>query len=161
MSHALTRFDSSSRAAPPGAARRLREPRVFNRLSRQRFVADRTRFLIEHLGRAPSYPERILINRVATTEFDLYRFDAMLDGRGEISTHILEARTAAEARIRRDLKALGLKPGAAATPTLEEAMAEIMARKAERERQAAAAAAPGTSAPSAGASASAASGGPA
>jgi hypothetical protein len=43
-------------------------PTIFNKRSRQRFERDRTAQLIRHLGREPSFPERLLIARVARVE---------------------------------------------------------------------------------------------
>lgn len=62
-----------------GAARGLFQPRTFNKRTRQRFVYDRMCELIAHLGRDPSYPERILIGRIAANEWDLRKLDARLD----------------------------------------------------------------------------------
>jgi hypothetical protein len=105
------------------AASALYSPRRFNRRSRQRFSANRTAELIRHLSRAPSYPERIIISRVIAVEWDLRRLDAKLDAGDELSGHDMRARLAAENRLRLDLQALGLKPTAPATPSLQDYLA--------------------------------------
>lgn len=106
-------------AAPP----RLREPRVFNRRSRVRFGHDRTLALAAHLGREPSYPERIIIARIVAIEWELRRLDAKIDAGEELSGHALRARLAAENRLRLDLQALGMKAAPAAAPTLGDYLA--------------------------------------
>jgi hypothetical protein len=92
---------------------RLYTPRIFNRTTKPRFVRDRTAALIRHLGRVPSYPERIIIARIVAIEWDLRRTDAKLDEGKELSGHDIRGRLAAETRLRLDLVALGLHPGAA------------------------------------------------
>ncbi len=120
--------DSPRRSEASGALRRIREPQVFNRQARLRFVKDRARHLVEHLGREPSYPERLVIARIAADEWFLRLSDARLERDGELSAPAMQARTAAEVRVRRDLKALG-KPAAPRAPTLAELTAEIIARE--------------------------------
>ena len=122
--------------AQPAAAPRLREPRVFNRRSRQRFAQDRTRALTAHLGREPSYPERIIISRAIAVEWELKRLDAKLDAGEELSGHAMRARLAAENRLRLDLQALGLQPIAAPEPVAPD-LRRILAEQADRARQAA------------------------
>jgi hypothetical protein len=114
--------NSSNRA--PG---RLYSPRRFNKQSRARFTANRTAELIRHLGREPSYPERIIIARVVAIEFDLRRYDAALDRGEELSGHALRARLAAETRLRLDLAALGTQPAKPKGPSLAEHMARLAA----------------------------------
>jgi hypothetical protein len=100
---------------------RPRQPRVFNKLSRRRFAQDRTEALIAHLGRQPSYPEMLLIQRVISVEWELRRMDAKIDAGEELSGHAIRGRLAAETRLRLDLQALGLQPQTVAakpTPTL-------------------------------------------
>jgi hypothetical protein len=93
-------------------------PKVYNKRSRQRFARDRTAQLIRHLGRPPSYPERILISRIVAVEWDLKRIDARLDHGEELSGHAMRARLAGETRLRLDLRELGLQPVAAPAPNL-------------------------------------------
>jgi hypothetical protein len=102
------------------AAARVYSPRKFNRRSRQVFTADRTVELVRHLGRAPSYPERLIISRVISLEYELRRLDSRIDNGEELSGHALRARLAAENRLRLDLAALGLKPSAPKAPSLSD-----------------------------------------
>jgi hypothetical protein len=88
----------------------LYEPKIFNALSRRRFIAHRKRELRAHLGRTPSIPEQIIIQRVVAIEWDLRRYDAKLESGEDLSGHALRARLAAENRLRLDLVALGLQP---------------------------------------------------
>jgi hypothetical protein len=113
------------------AACTLYAPRRFNKRSRQRFSADRTAELIRHLGREPSYVERILISRIIAVEFDLRRIDAKLDAGDELSGHDMRARLAAENRLRLDLQALGMKPTAPTAPSLQDYLAAKAASAAE------------------------------
>jgi hypothetical protein len=92
-------------AATPGT----REPRVFNRRSRMAFVRDQTAALVAHLNREPTYPERILITRIAMTEWQQRRLEARMDAGEELSGHAQRAYNAAGNRLRLDLKALGLQ----------------------------------------------------
>jgi hypothetical protein len=91
----------------------LYTPRIFNALSRQRFIADRTTKLIKHLGRDPSFPERLILGRIVMLEWELRRQDAKLEAGEELSGHALRARLAAENRLRLDLKAIGMAPASA------------------------------------------------
>src|SRR5512142_2720811 len=109
---------------PLRSSPRLRRPRVFNRRSRIRFGQERTLALIAHLGREPSYPERIIISRIVTIEWELLRQDARLDAGDELSGHAMRARLAAENRLRLDLQSLGLQPAKPRRPTLAELIAE-------------------------------------
>src|SRR5512135_3488171 len=109
---------------PLRSSPRLRRPRVFNRRSRVRFGQERTLALIAHLGREPSYPERIIISRIVTIEWELLRQDARLDAGDELSGHATRARLAAENRLRLDLQALGLQPATPRRSTLAELIAE-------------------------------------
>jgi hypothetical protein len=128
----MTTAATSRLPAPDRATGIPYRPRTHNKRSRQRFERDRTAALIRHLGRAPSYPERILISRTVTLEWDLRRIDARLDAGEELSGHAMRARLAAENRLRLDLQALGLRPVAPPAPSLAEAMAAAAARR-ERE----------------------------
>jgi hypothetical protein len=95
---------------------RLYRPQRFNSLTRQRFALDRMRQLTRHLGREPSYTERVLIDRCIANEWDLRRLDARLDAGEELSGHAARLRLALENRLRLDLRELGLQP-ATAKPT--------------------------------------------
>jgi hypothetical protein len=109
---------------------RVYNPRVFSRRTKQRFISDRTAELIRHLARAPSYPERLIIARIISLEWELRRLDARIDDGEVLSGHALRARLAAENRLRLDLAALGLKPAAPRVPTLAEHIAAIAEREA-------------------------------
>ena len=97
-------------SAPRGPATSLYAPRTFNRRSRQRFTAARSAELLRQLGREASYAERILIERLIATEFELRKMDAHIDAGEELPAHTLRARLAAENRLRLDLRELGLMP---------------------------------------------------
>jgi len=114
-----TRLNSSD-----GSSARLYRPRRFNRQSKQRFEKNRIDELVRHLGREPSYPEKILISRVVAIEWDLRRLDSKLDAGNELSGHDIRGRLAAETRLRLDLQALGMRPAAARAPSLSELMRE-------------------------------------
>ena len=111
--HAASPGHNGQQATTP----RLREPRVFNRRARRRFEAERLVALTAHLGRAPSYAERLLIGRLLAIEWELRRQDAKIEAGEELSGHALRARLAAENRLRLDLQALGLQPAASRAPT--------------------------------------------
>jgi hypothetical protein len=113
---------------PAASEFRVYTPRKFNRRSRQRFIADRTSELIRHLGREPSYPEKIIISRVIAIEFELRKYDDAIADGVELSGHALRARLAGENRLRLDLAALGLRPTTPKIPTLADVL-----RAAERE----------------------------
>ena len=81
-----------------------------------------------HLGRAPSYAERLLIGRLLAIEWELRRQDAKIEAGEELSGHALRARLAAENRLRLDLQALGLQPAAPRKLTSAEALALIHGR---------------------------------
>jgi hypothetical protein len=85
-------------------------PRRFNRVSRARFARERIRQLTAHLGRPPSYAERILLDRLVANEWDLRRLDRRLDQGEELSPSSGRLRLALENRLRLDLVALGLRP---------------------------------------------------
>lgn len=108
-------------------------PRVFGRRSRARFARERRAGIIAHLGRPLSYPEEILIARVVALEWDLRRQDARLDAGEDLSPHALRARLAAENRLRLDLVAIGLRPGAERPLSPDEALAAIHSRFARSE----------------------------
>jgi hypothetical protein len=107
---------SSRQPLPNRASCAPYRPQVYNKRSKQRFERDRTRQLIRHLDREPSYPERILISRIVAVEWDLRRIDARLDAGQEISGHAMRARLAGETRLRLDLRELGLAPSGASDP---------------------------------------------
>jgi hypothetical protein len=115
-------------AARTAAQRRINggmlAPRTFSRRTRLRFAADRRAELARHLGRAPSYAERILIDRIIANEWDLRRLDAKLDAGEELSGHALRARLAMENRLRLDLRELGLRGKDATGPSLAEYLAQ-------------------------------------
>jgi hypothetical protein len=106
-------------------------PKIYNKRSRQRFARDRTAQLIRHLGRPPSYPERILISRIVAVEWDLKRLDARLDDGEELSGHAMRARLAGENRLRLDLRELGLQPAAAPAPSFDDWCDSMVARQRE------------------------------
>jgi hypothetical protein len=118
------------RSSAPGY---IFEPRTFSRRSRQRFARSRSAALIRHLGRDPSYPERILISRIVQVEWDLRRTDSKLDRGIELSGHDIRGRLAAENRLRLDLQALGLQPSVPAAPSLSDVLAGIVARRVQPE----------------------------
>lgn len=95
---------------PKAASGRIFTPRTFTKRTRHRFTNQRMAALVANLGREPSYPERILISRIVTLEWELRRQDARLETGEELSAHALRARHAAENRLRLDLVALGLQP---------------------------------------------------
>jgi hypothetical protein len=109
---------SSSTNVQAPAKARFYKPRTYTKRTRLRFERDRTVELIRHLGREPSYPERIIIARCVGIEWELRRLDAKIDSGDELSGHALRARLAGENRLRLDLQALGLRPAAAKPPTL-------------------------------------------
>jgi hypothetical protein len=111
------------------AKTRLYSPRVFSKRTKQRFLAERTAELIRGLHREPSYPERIIIARCVAIEWDLRRTDFMLDQGSEPSGHMLRARLAGENRLRLDLAALGIRPGAPPQPSLADLVADMRHRK--------------------------------
>jgi hypothetical protein len=99
-------------AAPHfSAKRKLYSPRKFTARTKARFSMDRTAELIGHLGRAPSYPEQLIIDRIVNLEWWLRRLDARLDAGEDLSGHSIRGRLAAETRLRLDLATL--KPAAA------------------------------------------------
>src|SRR3979490_2155732 len=98
------------------ADRKLYSPRKFTARTRQRFTADPTPELLRHIGRTPSYPEKIIISRVVAIEWNLRRTDAKLDDGQDLSGHDIRGRLAAEHRLRLDLARLGLKPAAPKGP---------------------------------------------
>jgi hypothetical protein len=112
MTAASTAPTSTRRPAQARAATRIFEPRTFSRRTQQRFARNREAELLRHLGRDPSYPERIIISRVIRVEWELLRTDAKLDAGKELSGHDIRGRLAAENRLRLDLQALGLRPAA-------------------------------------------------
>jgi hypothetical protein len=116
----MTTATASRQFAPDRASRVPYRPRGFNKRSRQRFERDRTAQLARHLGREPTYPERILISRIVAVEWDLRRLDHRLDVGEELSGHAMRARLAAENRLRLDLRELGLKGAAERGPSLAE-----------------------------------------
>lgn len=91
-------------------------PRTFSRRTRQRFAVNRRRELVRHLAREPSYPERLIIERIIGIEWELRRLDARIDAGDELSGHAMRARLAAETRLRLDLRELGLRPASVGEP---------------------------------------------
>jgi hypothetical protein len=117
---------------------RLYCPREFNARSKQRFFRHRRVELIEHVGGAPSRTQLVLIERIARNEWDLRRLDARMD-EADLSNHDMRMRLAMENRLRLDLRDLGLKGAAPATPSLAEHLARRAAEKAAGEVEGAAA----------------------
>jgi hypothetical protein len=93
-------------------------PVVFNKLARSRFERQRWGELTRHLGRSPSFPERILITRIISVEWWLLKIDAKLDRGEELTGFDIRGRLAAENRLRLDLQAFGLQPPKAPAPSL-------------------------------------------
>jgi hypothetical protein len=89
---------------------------------------------MHHLGRDPSFPERIIISRIIRVEWELRRTDAKLDAGIELSGHDIRGRLAAENRLRLDLVALGLQP---ATPQPTDPMERLHCHLATRQGAAA------------------------
>lgn len=85
------------------------QPQTFTHRTRLRFARKRIAALVNHLGREPSYPECILLNRIVALEWELQKQDAKMDAGEELSGHAMRARHAAENRLRLDLVALGLR----------------------------------------------------
>jgi hypothetical protein len=110
----------------------LFSPRVFNKDSRRRFTRHRVHELIEHLGRAPSYTERILLARIVANEWDLRRLDARLDDGEELSANAARLRLALENRLRLDLREIGFSPPKPPVPTLDDIRAQIVSEKRAR-----------------------------
>src|SRR3982074_2383833 len=103
----MTGTVTQTRALPQIAAkRRLYSPRKFTARTKARFSMDRTAELIGHLGRAPSYPEQLIIDRIVNLEWWLRRLDARLDAGEDLSGHSIRGRLAAETRLRLDLATL-------------------------------------------------------
>jgi hypothetical protein len=121
---------TSHHTSPDRASKPIYAPRTFNRRSRQRFTANRTAELIRHLGRAASYPERLIIARICSIEYWLRGLDARIDRGDELSGFAIRGRLAAETRLRLDLRDLGLAPRPPPEPTFEDHLAEMLARKA-------------------------------
>ena|SRR5690242_2109734 len=115
-------------SANPHASAKPYSPRTFSRRTRQRFTTDRTRQLLHHLGRPPSYPENIIIARVISLEWWLRRLDARIDADEELSGHAIRGRLAAETRLKLDLAMLGIRPQPAPALTLAEHNARLLAR---------------------------------
>jgi hypothetical protein len=111
------------------AKSRFYKPRTYTKRTRLRFERDRTGELIRHLGREPSYPERIIIARCVGIEWDLRRLDAKIDAGDELSGHALRARLAGENRLRLDLQVLGMRPAAAKPLDPLEAIQAHIARR--------------------------------
>jgi hypothetical protein len=86
------------------------QPLVFNKGSRTRHARNRWGELMRRLGRDPTYPEKLIINRIIAIEWELLRTDARIDAGIELSGHDIRGRLAAETRLRLDLVALGLQP---------------------------------------------------
>src|SRR5262249_39783299 len=105
-------------------------PRTFSRRTKQRFAADRTRQIVEHLNREPSYPEKLIIDRVVSLEWWLRRPDGRIDAGEELSGHAIRGRLAGETRLRLDLAALGLRPQPKPEPRLADWVGEARARAA-------------------------------
>jgi hypothetical protein len=99
----------SANTTHPMTAPRIFQPRTFSKRTRQRFTRSRREALAAHLGREPSYAERILIGRIVALEWELAKQDAALDEDAELSGHAMRARNASENRLRLDLVALGLR----------------------------------------------------
>ena len=117
---------------------RLYTPRRFNATTRQRFYRSRKMELAKHCGGTPSRTQQILIARIVSNEWHLYRLDARLDA-GELSDHAMRSRFAMENRLRLDLRDLGLKGADPKTPTLAEHLARKAAEKAASQPEGAAA----------------------
>jgi hypothetical protein len=111
---------------------RLYRPRVFNQQSRGRFERERISELIRHLGRMPTYPEKIIMDRICRVEWELRRTDARLDAGHELSGHDIRGRLAAETRLRLDLLALGLEPGKPVEERIPSYAEHVAARDAKR-----------------------------
>jgi hypothetical protein len=92
------------------------KPRVFSKRTRNRFINDRTGELISHLGRDPTFPEKLLVNRIISLEWWLCRLDSRIDAGEELSGHAIRGRLAGEQRLRLDLQALGIGPREAPKP---------------------------------------------
>jgi hypothetical protein len=108
---AMSDMDSTTRqGASDRISGMLYATRTFNKQSKQRFARARTSDLMASLGRAPTYPEKILISRIIAVEWDLRRIDAKMDRGEELSGDMMRARLAAENRLRLDLRELGLRP---------------------------------------------------
>jgi hypothetical protein len=104
-----TPYNSRHKPEPLDTTRPYR-PRVFNKVTRTRFERIRAAELARHLGRPLTYPEKILITRIISIEWELLRIDAKLDAGITLSPHDIRGRLAAENRLRLDLVALGLQP---------------------------------------------------
>jgi hypothetical protein len=93
---------------------RLARPRRMEKLSsRVRFLRQRYVELLEHLGRPPSAPERILIERIGEVEWGIRWLDAQIEAEpdGRFKLGLMRERTAATTQLRASLAALGLMPG--------------------------------------------------
>ena len=106
----------------------LYSPRVFSKRTKQRFIADRTRQLLGHLNREPSFPERLVVDRVISLEWWLRRLDARIDAGDELSGHAIRGRLAAETRLKLDLMSLGLRPQPQREASLSDWLAEGRAK---------------------------------
>jgi len=121
-------LDLSSTNARAPARKKIYEPKTFSRRTRARFVKNRTEALIAHLGREPSFAERVLISRCCANEFDLRRLDHALDAGTELNGHSARLRLALENRLRLDLAALGLRTQPKPEPRLADWIGESRAR---------------------------------
>jgi len=103
-------------------ANRLYRPRVFNATTKARFLRDRRRRLVRHLGGRPSDIQAVIVDRIAAIEWSVCRLHARLDD-GELSQHGARELLAFHNHLRLLTRELGMKPVAPRQPTLAEYLA--------------------------------------
>jgi hypothetical protein len=110
---------------------KLRQPRRFTRMSRERFAKNRRQALLAHMG-DPSVVQAILIDRAVALEWALRQIDARITADTPIDKLRALIRTAqgTESQLRLTLQALGMKPAAPVDKPLAEILAEIHAQHA-------------------------------
>jgi hypothetical protein len=96
--------------------------------------------LLAHLGRPPTFPERLLIERAAVLTLRLAQIEVKIIAGGDALTlHDNNHAIAWHNALRRTLAAIGLQPAAAAPPTIDDLRASVVRERDERRRQEAAA----------------------
>lgn len=105
---------------------RLYTPRVFNSTTKQRFLRDRWRRLVAHVGGHPTDTQQILIGRLVELEWTVARLTARQDA-GELTEHSARMHMAAHNHIRLLTRELGVQAPTRKQPSIHDIRARRQA----------------------------------
>jgi hypothetical protein len=135
MANKTTLLTTENRTTPTSAIGPYSRPLALAKLdgrTREAALMRRVRAeLTAHVGGAPTFPERVLIDRAAILALRIAQIDAKIVAGGDLTTHDNNHAIAWHNAYRRTIEALGIKHPATAIDPMETLRAHVSARQGE------------------------------